>query len=105
MQTGVHHPCAARAILLYSAGATKILRTGLIIEAFLYEEQTRRGISLRPLRGTERRGRPLHRLSQVPQPVPVNIDFRAMSRWRHWRRSELIGQKRLSPATAVHDLA
>ena len=35
-----------RANLLYSP-RNKILATGLIIEAFLYEEQTRRGISIR----------------------------------------------------------
>ena len=64
VQAGVltHVP---RANLLYSP-RNKILGTGLIIEAFLYEEQTRRGLSLAPFRRDERRGRPLHRLPQVP---------------------------------------
>ena len=42
-----------RANLLYSP-RNKILATGLIIEAFLYEEQTRRGISLQHFHRNER---------------------------------------------------
>ena len=54
-----------RANLLYSP-RNKILATSLLVEAFLYEEQTRRGISLQALGGVRGRGRPLHRLPQVP---------------------------------------
>ncbi len=63
-----------RANLFYSP-RNKILNTGLIIEAFLYEEQTRRGISLRHF----------HEMNDVADhctvchkcvtPCPVNIDF------------------------------
>jgi hypothetical protein len=53
-----------RANLLYSP-RNKILATSLLIEAFLYEEQTRRGISLQALAGVRGRGRPLHRVPQV----------------------------------------
>ena len=58
-----------RANLLYSP-RNKILATSLLIEAFLYEEQTRRGVSLAPLRRVLRRRRPLHRLPQVREAVP-----------------------------------
>ena len=64
-----------RANLLYSP-RNKILATGLIIEAFLYEEQTRRGVSLAAFQGNERRGGPLHRLSQMLQPLPGEHRFR-----------------------------
>ena len=60
-------PCAThspRANLLYSP-RNKILATSLLIEAFLYEEQTRRGVSLRHFDEFARRRRPLHRLPQV----------------------------------------
>ena len=50
-----------RANLLYSP-RNKILGTSLLIEAFLYEEQTRRGVSLAAFRRVRRRGRPLHGL-------------------------------------------
>lgn len=63
-----------RANLLYSP-RNKILATGLIIEAFLYEEQTRRGLS----------GRHFDEMNDVADhctvchkcenPCPVNIDF------------------------------
>ena len=65
-------PCAThspRANLLYSP-RNKILATSLLIEAFLYEEQTRRGVSLRHFDEFTRRRRPLHRLPQVLQSVP-----------------------------------
>jgi Fe-S oxidoreductase len=58
-----------RANLLYSP-RNKILATSLLIEAFLYEEQTRRGVSAQALRRVRRRGRPLHRVPQVRQSVP-----------------------------------
>jgi hypothetical protein len=58
-----------RANLLYSP-RNKILATSLLIEAFLYEEQTRRGVSDPPLGRVRGRGRPLHGLPQVPEPLP-----------------------------------
>ena len=58
-----------RANLLYSP-RNKILATSLLIEAFLYEEQTRRGVSIRHWDEFERRRRPLHRLPQVRDAVP-----------------------------------
>jgi hypothetical protein len=58
-----------RANLLYSP-RNKILGTSLLIEAFLYEEQTRRGVSLRALRRVQRRRRPLHRVPQVREALP-----------------------------------
>jgi FAD/FMN-containing dehydrogenase len=63
-----------RANLLYSP-RNKILATSLLIEAFLYEEQTRRGVSLQALGRVRGRGRPLHGVPQVPVPCPVKIDF------------------------------
>ena len=56
-----------RANLLYSP-RNKILATGLIIEAFLYEEQTRRGISLRHFDHCTV-------CHKCLSPCPVNIDF------------------------------
>ena len=58
-----------RANLLYSP-RNKILATSLLIEAFLYEEQTRRGVSLRHWEEFEDVGRPLHRVPQVRHAVP-----------------------------------
>ena len=58
-----------RANLLYSP-RNKILATSLLVEAFLYEEQTRRGVSLAALRRVLRRRRPLHRLPQVRDALP-----------------------------------
>jgi Fe-S oxidoreductase len=63
-----------RANLLYSP-RNKILATSLLIEAFLYEEQTRRGVSLQALRRVQRRGRPLHVCHKCVTPCPVDIDF------------------------------
>ncbi len=58
-----------RANLLYSP-RNKILATSLLIEAFLYEEQTRRGVSIRHWDEFADVGRSLHRLPQVRQPLP-----------------------------------
>ena len=58
-----------RANLLYSP-RNKILATSLLVEAFLYEEQTRRGVVDQALGGVRGRRRPLHRLPQVPGAVP-----------------------------------
>jgi hypothetical protein len=49
--------------------ATRSSPPALLIEAFLYEEQTRRGVSLQAFRRVQRRRRSLHHLPQVRQPV------------------------------------
>ncbi len=63
-----------RANLLYSP-RNKILGTGLIIEAFLYEEQTRRGISLRHFDEMNDVADHCTVCHKCLAPCPVNIDF------------------------------
>lgn len=63
-----------RANLLYSP-RNKILATGLIIEAFLYEEQTRRGISLRHFDEMNDVADHCTVCHKCFTPCPVNIDF------------------------------
>ena len=63
-----------RANLLYSP-RNKILATGLIIEAFLYEEQTRRGISIRHFDEMEDIGDHCTVCHRCEKPCPVDIDF------------------------------
>ena len=63
-----------RANLLYSP-RNKILATGLIIEAFLYEEQTRRGISLRHFTEMNDVADHCTVCHKCFNPCPVNIDF------------------------------
>lgn len=63
-----------RANLLYSP-RNKILATGLIIEAFLYEEQTRRGISLRHFDEMNDVADHCTVCHKCITPCPVNIDF------------------------------
>ena len=63
-----------RANLLYSP-RNKILGTGLIIEAFLYEEQTRRGISLRHFEEMNDVADHCTVCHKCFNPCPVNIDF------------------------------
>jgi FAD/FMN-containing dehydrogenase/Fe-S oxidoreductase len=64
----------ARANLFYSP-RNKILATGLIIEAFLYEEQTRRGISLRHFAAMNDLADHCTVCHKCLSPCPVNIDF------------------------------
>ncbi|HWS03275.1 MAG TPA: DUF3683 domain-containing protein [Gammaproteobacteria bacterium] len=86
-----------RANLLYSP-RNKILATGLIIEAFLYEEQTRRGISIRHFDEMNDVADHCTVCHKCLNPCPVNIDFGDVSiRMRHILRER--GQKRSSPAT------
>ena len=59
-----------RAPICSTRPRNKILATSLLIEAFLYEEQTRRGVSPAPFRRVRRRRRPLHGLPQVRDAVP-----------------------------------
>ncbi len=63
-----------RANLLYSP-RNKILGTGLIMEAFLYEEQTRRGISLRHFDEMNDVADHCTVCHKCFNPCPVNIDF------------------------------
>jgi len=63
-----------RANLLYSP-RNKILATSLLIEAFLYEEQTRRGISLRHWEEFEDVADHCTVCHKCASPCPVKIDF------------------------------
>ncbi|MFP5505446.1 MAG: DUF3400 domain-containing protein, partial [Gammaproteobacteria bacterium] len=86
-----------RANLLYSP-RNKILATGLIIEAFLYEEQTRRGISIRHFDEMNDVADHCTICHKCLNPCPVNIDFGDVTiRMRHILRER--GQKRTSPVT------
>jgi len=84
-----------RANLLYSP-RNKILATGLIIEAFLYEEQTRRGISIRHFDEMNDVADHCTVCHKCLPPCPVNIDFgdvtirmRTILKDRNHRRSSL----------------
>ena len=88
-----------RANLLYSP-RNKILASGLIIEAFLYEEQTRRGISLRHFDEMNDISDHCTICHKCLNPCPVDIDFGDVSiHMRHILKSR--GQKRFSPATQL----
>ncbi len=63
-----------RANLLYSP-RNKILAAGIIIEAFLYEEQTRRGISIRHFEEMNDVADHCTVCHRCVTPCPVNIDF------------------------------
>src|SRR5450830_1531460 len=63
-----------RANMLYSP-RDKILATGSLIEAFLYEEQTRRGISIRHWEEFEDVADHCTVCHKCVTPCPVNIDF------------------------------
>ncbi len=63
-----------RANLLYSP-RNKILATSLLIEAFLYEEQTRRGISINHWQEFEDVGDHCTVCHKCFNPCPVDIDF------------------------------
>ncbi|MBD3610288.1 MAG: DUF3400 domain-containing protein, partial [Gammaproteobacteria bacterium] len=83
-----------RANLLYSP-RNKILASGLIIEAFLYEEQTRRGISIRHFDEMNDVADHCTVCHKCLSPCPVNIDFGDVSvQMRNLLQS--MGQKRNS---------
>ncbi|MBF0471886.1 MAG: DUF3400 domain-containing protein, partial [Gammaproteobacteria bacterium] len=63
-----------RANLLYSP-RNKILATGMVLEAFLYEEQTRRGISVRHFAEMNSIADHCTVCHRCLSPCPVNIDF------------------------------
>jgi Fe-S oxidoreductase len=88
-----------RANLLYSP-RNKILATSLLIEAFLYEEQTRRGVSLRHFDEFERRGRPLHRVPQVREALPGRHRLRRRVD-RDAQPAAQAGQEAFNPGTAA----
>ncbi|MHB8253692.1 MAG: DUF3400 domain-containing protein, partial [Acidiferrobacter sp.] len=86
-----------RANLLYSP-RNKILATGLIIEAFLYEEQTRRGISLQHFDGMNDIADHCTVCHKCLAPCPVDIDFGDVSiRMREILRAQ--GHKRMNLGT------
>ncbi len=86
-----------RANLLYSP-RDKILATSLLIEAFLYEEQTRRGISLRHWEEFEDVADHCTVCHKCLSPCPVDIDFGEVSmNMRNLLRK--MGQKRFRPAS------
>ncbi|MBS1208553.1 MAG: putative oxidoreductase, partial [Proteobacteria bacterium] len=63
-----------RANLLYSP-RNKILATSLLVEAFLYEEQTRRGVSIKHWEEFEDVGDHCTLCHKCYTPCPVDIDF------------------------------
>ena len=88
-----------RANLLYSP-RNKILATSLLIEAFLYEEQTRRGISLRHWDEFSDVGDHCTVCHKCVNPCPVDIDFGDVSiAMRNLLRRR--GKKKFNPGTAA----
>jgi FAD/FMN-containing dehydrogenase/heterodisulfide reductase subunit C len=88
-----------RANLLYSP-RNKILATSLLIEAFLYEEQTRRSVSLRHWEEFEDVGDHCTLCHKCYNPCPVDIDFGDVSmEMRALLRR--MGQKSFNPGTAA----
>ena len=88
-----------RANLLYSP-RNKILATSLLIEAFLYEEQTRRGISLRHWEEFEDVADHCTVCHKCFNPCPVDIDFGDVSmNMRALLRR--MGHKSFNPGTAT----
>ena len=86
-----------RANLLYSP-RNKILASGVVIEAFLYEEQTRRGISTRHFDEMNDVADHCTVCHKCLNPCPVDIDFGDVSvRMRSILREK--GKKRFSPAS------
>jgi FAD/FMN-containing dehydrogenase/Fe-S oxidoreductase len=86
-----------RANLLYSP-RNKILGTGLLIEAFLYEEQTRRGVSLQHFDEFSDIGDHCTICHRCVKPCPVDIDFGDVSiAMRNFLRSQ--GKKKVSLGT------
>ncbi len=84
-----------RANLLYSP-RNKILAAGLIIEAFLYEEQTRRGLSVRHFEAMNDVADHCTVCHKCESPCPVDIDFGNVT-MRMRRILVARGQKRFSP--------
>jgi len=88
-----------RANLLYSP-RNKILATSLLVEAFLYEEQTRRGVSLRHWEEFEDVGDHCTVCHKCLTPCPVDIDFGDVSmNMRNLLRK--MGKKSFRPGNAA----
>jgi len=88
-----------RANLLYSP-RNKILATSLLIEAFLYEEQTRRGVSIRHFDEFSDVADHCTVCHKCEKPCPVNIDFGDVSMaMRDLLRR--MGKKRFNAGTAA----
>ena len=88
-----------RANLLYSP-RNKILGTSLLIEAFLYEEQTRRGISLKHFDEFNDVADHCTVCHKCLNPCPVDIDFGEVSvKMRNFLREQ--GKKNFNAGTAA----
>ena len=88
-----------RANLLYSP-RNKILATSLLVEAFLYEEQTRRGISIKHWQEFEDVADHCTVCHKCLSPCPVKIDFGEVSmNMRNLLRK--MGQKSFRPGNAM----
>ncbi len=88
-----------RANLLYSP-RNKILATSLLIEAFLYEEQTRRGISIQHFDEFNDVADHCTVCHKCLNPCPVNIDFGDVSMaMRNFLRKQ--GKKKYNPIAAT----
>jgi FAD/FMN-containing dehydrogenase/Fe-S oxidoreductase len=86
-----------RANLLYSP-RNKILGTSLLIEAFLYEEQTRRGVSLMHFDEFSDVADHCTVCHKCEKPCPVDIDFGDVSiAMRNFLRKQ--GKKKFNPGT------
>jgi FAD/FMN-containing dehydrogenase/Fe-S oxidoreductase len=88
-----------RANLLYSP-RNKILATSLLVEAFLYEEQTRRGVSIKHWQEFEDVADHCTVCHRCLSPCPVNIDFGDVTMaMRNLLRK--MGQKSFRPGNAA----
>ncbi len=88
-----------RANLLYSP-RNKILATSLLIEAFLYEEQTRRGVSIQHFDEFNDVADHCTVCHKCLNPCPVDIDFGEVSMsMRNFLRKQ--GKKKFNPVTAT----
>lgn len=88
-----------RANLLYSP-RNKILATSLLVEAFLYEEQTRRGVSIKHWEEFEDVADHCTVCHKCVNPCPVKIDFGDVSmNMRNLLRK--MGQKSFRPGNAA----
>ena len=88
-----------RANLLYSP-RNKILATSLLVEAFLYEEQTRRGVSIKHWEEFEDVGDHCTVCHKCESPCPVKIDFGDVSmNMRNLLRK--MGKKSLRPGNRM----
>ncbi|RZI86085.1 MAG: DUF3683 domain-containing protein [Rubrivivax sp.] len=86
-----------RANLLYSP-RNKILATSLLVEAFLYEEQTRRGVSIKHWEEFEDVADHCTVCHKCLSPCPVNIDFGDVSMNMRNLLTKL-GKKSVRPAS------